>query len=343
MDAVAKANSGDTITVAPGVYYGSIDFSGKALDIVSSGGAAVTTIYASPGHQVVYAGNGEGPGTVLDGFTLSGGGNATTPAIEEEFSSLTLKNDVITGTTGNLTVYARSSFMTLDHVTIDGTNTASDGMMLQARRGELILKDSDVTCGSIPIAYRQEHGSAMVDGSTIHCAGATAVSIFHSQGRVQRSVLDGLLDVEDESTDSEPTVVEGSVLLGGAYAYYTWVQLYNVVAEAAITLDYVSFTAENSVFTGGACGINATDYTAVSVSYSNFYGNTSNICGMADPVGTSGNIGVSPDFMGATDFHLASHSLLIDAGAPDAGFLDTDGTRDDIGAYGGPMSMDGGW
>ncbi len=344
MDAVDAAASGDTITVAPGNYYGSVDFSGKALNIVSDGGPGLTTIYASPGQPAVSASHGEGPGTVLEGFTIRGGGGPLSPGIEEQFASLTLRNDLITGTSGTDVIYVRSSFIVLDRVTVDGTNTATEGYVLEARRGEAIVKDSEITCGAIPAGYRMEHGSAMVEGSTFHCAGATAVSVFHSQGRLQRDVLEGVLDVEDEDTGSEPTVVEGSILLGGVYGYYTWVQLYNVVVSGApITLSTVALSVANSVITGADCGI-AESGSSVSVAYTDFFGNSANTCGFPDPVGSNGNLGVDPGFVdAATDFHLATGSALVDAGSPDPAWFDVDGSRSDIGAYGGPFNLDGGW
>jgi hypothetical protein len=46
----------------------------------------------------------------------------------------------------------------------------------------------------------------------------------------------------------------------------------------------------------------------------------------------------SPYFVkgNAGDFRLASWSRCIDAGAPGTGFMDPDGTTNDVGAYGGP-------
>lgn len=52
----------------------------------------------------------------------------------------------------------------------------------------------------------------------------------------------------------------------------------------------------------------------------------------------SGNIEADPWFVSATgdDYRLAAGSVCIDAGEPASEFLDPDGTRNDIGAFGGP-------
>ncbi|MHC5115151.1 MAG: right-handed parallel beta-helix repeat-containing protein [Planctomycetota bacterium] len=72
--AIVAAVGGDEIVVAPGTYPEKIDLQGKAITVRSSGGPAVTTIDASGlSDSVVLCVNTEGPDTVLDGFTLTGG------------------------------------------------------------------------------------------------------------------------------------------------------------------------------------------------------------------------------------------------------------------------------
>ena len=72
--AIDVASGGDTVLVAPGRYLESIDFKGKAIAVRSSGGSCVTVIdaYLSGGSVVTFA-SGEGPGSWLEGFTLTNG------------------------------------------------------------------------------------------------------------------------------------------------------------------------------------------------------------------------------------------------------------------------------
>lgn len=70
-----------------------------------------------------------------------------------------------------------------------------------------------------------------------------------------------------------------------------------------------------------------------SVVYSDIY--PAVFAGMMDPTTTGGNMSVEPGFVNAVanDFHLAPGSPLIDAGSPT--LVDADGSRADMGMYGG--------
>jgi hypothetical protein len=71
--AINGALPGDEIVVHPGAYHELIDFSGKAITVRSSNGPDVTTIDGQQRGTVVMCCAGEGPDTVLDGFTIVGG------------------------------------------------------------------------------------------------------------------------------------------------------------------------------------------------------------------------------------------------------------------------------
>jgi len=73
--AIDAAADGDHVLVAPGLYMEAIDLRGKAITVRSSGGAAATTLDGSgPIRSVVTCASGEGADTVLEGFTITGGG-----------------------------------------------------------------------------------------------------------------------------------------------------------------------------------------------------------------------------------------------------------------------------
>ncbi|MFN7143605.1 MAG: hypothetical protein ACK4YP_07520, partial [Myxococcota bacterium] len=109
-----------------------------------------------------------------------------------------------------------------------------------------------------------------------------------------------------------------------------------------------SFYSSTIVESTGGAGVYGDETASFAAEYSNVYGSTGgDFSGVSDPTGTSGNLMVAASFTRWTDdntdnddLSLAGSSLLIDAGNPSAAYNDTDGTRNDIGAYGGPG---GGW
>ena len=74
--AIDSASNGDVIVVAPGFYLERIDFAGKAITVRSSGSDCNSVISGTnvlPSAPVVRFDSGEGPSSVLQGFTITGG------------------------------------------------------------------------------------------------------------------------------------------------------------------------------------------------------------------------------------------------------------------------------
>ena len=67
------AEDGDEIVVHPGTYVERITLSGKAITLRSSDGPVVTILDGDAGGTVVTCNSGEGPNTVIEGFTITNG------------------------------------------------------------------------------------------------------------------------------------------------------------------------------------------------------------------------------------------------------------------------------
>ena len=94
-EAIAAANSGDAIIIGPGRYNEAIDFLGKAITVRSSDGPANTTIDATGlNKSVVTCRLGEGPESVLSGFTITGGKASFGSGMYNSISSPTATNCV---------------------------------------------------------------------------------------------------------------------------------------------------------------------------------------------------------------------------------------------------------
>jgi len=112
----------------------------------------------------------------------------------------------------------------------------------------------------------------------------------------------------------ENTVSNGSYLVGSSY-------MENVVIADNNIIGNTNGTILNSIIWNNGSSLNATG----EVMYSNLQDETSGF----------GNISVDPQFSYDL-YHLYSSSPCIDTGNPAPEFNDVDGTRNDMGAYGGP-------
>ena len=95
--AIDNAVDTDEIVVAPGTYFETIDFVGKAITLRSSDGPEVTTIDAQQMGSVVTCDSGEGPDTVLEGFTITGGNASQGGGMRNFQSSPTVTNCTFSG------------------------------------------------------------------------------------------------------------------------------------------------------------------------------------------------------------------------------------------------------
>ncbi len=136
-DGIAAASGGDTVLVLPGTYFESIDFLGKAIEVKSSGGAAATVIV---GDGVTGAGvtpvvtfaNGEGRDSLLEGFTITGGGLFTTVAGILCWSSPTIRANIIkenSGYDGAGGIISTANALIVQNVFLDNGATFSTGGM----------------------------------------------------------------------------------------------------------------------------------------------------------------------------------------------------------------------
>lgn len=335
--AVDDATSGDTIAVAPCEYHGTVNFKGKAVSIYATGGPSVTTIVAEPGRAAIEVDDGESAGTRLSGFTITGGGGVDIPAIDVEFSSLVLDDVTVTGNEGTNTVYTRSGHVVLRNSRVYG-NTTTEGIVVRARRGMIAVVDSTISCGG-QVGYSAEHGGGFVDGAVFDCPGDTAISAFHGENRVQRTRVDGLVAVENEGPGSEGTIVENSVLLGGATVTSSDLTLRNVLSRGTVKATGGTLTVASGVITGASCGIEADGSSSVDVRHTVFWGNDEDACGIESPVGQQSNVAADPKL--GEDGRPGPGSPCLDAGPDEADWADPDGTRNDIGAFGGPLGGPG--
>jgi hypothetical protein len=346
-DAVEAAQDGDEIAVAPCTYEETLDFRGKTLRVVATDGPE-TTILAPRGTAAgILAENGEGTGTLVEGFTVDGGGGGSYAAVHADFSSLRLVDVVVTGGRGFVSVYGKSADLALERVEISG-NSPSYGTDLYASKGAVVATELDLRCDDARVGAFLGHGSAMFDRSTVSCPRGTSMDWEHAVGRIQRSTLSGDVVILHEDDHFDDTVhLTNTVLDGSLSSTYGTLDVRNsiVTGGIALSLVYLDTVVEGSAVLDARCGITS-DSAELTVRNNLFHGNSANACGsLDDPAGSSGNLEADPEFRDpdAGDWRLGASSPGIDAGPDDDGYEDVDGSRNDVGVYGGPYSIGGGW
>lgn len=156
-EAIDLAQGDDVILVEPGRYNETINFKGKAITVKSTKGAAVTTIDGwNLNDSVVKCINGEGPSTIFDGFTVTGGtGNQELYSDTETVgggllclhSSPTIKNCIFVSNTstyqGGAIFNGDRSNTTIQNCKIR-SNTSERGGGVYNSRGRPVIRDTEI-------------------------------------------------------------------------------------------------------------------------------------------------------------------------------------------------------
>ncbi len=95
--AINHATAGDEIEVSPGTYHERINLLGKVITLSSTDGPDVTVIDGDGGGTVITCESGEGPDTIIDGFTVTGGDAQSGGGMRNWQSSPTLINCFFSG------------------------------------------------------------------------------------------------------------------------------------------------------------------------------------------------------------------------------------------------------
>lgn len=349
-EAINAAVSPADIALQPCTYYERIDFLGKDVNVYGIEGSARTTIDGSSGGTLVDVEVRETGHTRLAGVTLTGGlDEAGGAALEIAGSSIELHDIVIEGNRGLNMVQSNIANVDMIDVVISGNEYVDAGSAIWQEGGNLNVSYAVIDCDDAAQGI-WHHVQMVLADSEVVCDAGYAVHDYHGEDYVLRSRLYGGISAyyayDNENTPEEPDspserfYAETSVFAGGSIGAdirYMTLAVANSVfygADSALSMTGVSPSSvvTSSVFADSACGVTADQ--AATVTYSAFWGNTADGCGLTvRPVVTD-----DPEFANwPNDLSLSPGSPLIDAGNPDNAYDDTDGSRNDIGIYGGSL------
>lgn len=348
----AAPATGAALCVLPGTYKGLIDFKGKPINLVSSGGPLVTFLDGGGTGPVVSFKTAEGKDSILNGFTVRNGRANIGAGIFIKEASPTIRNSIVAGNraTGQFGrgggaavngVWAHPSITCTKF--LDNSADYGGGALVSAYsanpylRSNLFQGNRAPYGGAISVAWsgRLDLGwtqflanRADVDGGGIH------IGVPHGNALVRQVwfksntagnlggamwVPAGFADVINSTFDGNQAAVGGAIAAG-----------FGGMVNVAGTL-----FVRNTSGSGSAALVNANgSNTSVVNHYNGFHANTGG--DFAQTYGDQGLLVGGPDPLAGGTCCPGPGSTAIDAGIPDPHFKEANGTTNDMGACGGP-------
>ena len=360
------------VEVDEGTYYENLDTLGIPVHVYSHDGPGVTTVDGNGAGPVWTIDSGEARDTVIEGFTITGGAAGQGGGFYLDSSSPTITGNIIEWNEATATPGIGGAIRTFfgdplveDNIIRD--NDACFGGPEEGCDGGAMM----IRSGAPEIIGNVFEGNSAGDGGAIWMAYADALivqNVFFDNHAYDTDVSQagqgGAIDIQVSTADSfvlNNLVVNNSASThGGGIAVYEHVDGYG---EATVAHNVIAWNEVTDTSYGG--GLLAWSSTAprlegnliygntgpgvylnagADFAYNLVFGNTSAYAGaQGDRTGSAGNLASDPRVGTLSDngdwkdddWAPGSGSPMIDAADP--ADVDADGTRADIGAYGGPL------
>lgn len=362
---INAASNGDTVLVAPGTYIENINFLGKAITVKSSNGASLTTISSNGAGTIVTFNQGEGPASVLNGFTLAGAVN--TNGISISSASPTIINNRINGNQScdgaGISVSFGSPLIKGNTIAGNRHNQCSGGVggggiaVLGAASARIIgnvISNNDGGNGfggggiALWAAGTPTIMNNIITNNTIQTGGGAIGMANYSDALVVQNLItgnsasqgggvyylvpsgaNGPVFVNNTFASNQSTSGQGSAVFANDFDVPS--HLYNnvifgVAAQTAVYCGNLNSTTPPAFFSNDVYASQGTSYGG--------------IC--SDQTGTNGNISADPLFVSHSNFRLKGGSPVIDAGtnsAPNLPAKDFAGNSRITNGNGGPTAI----
>jgi parallel beta-helix repeat protein len=323
--AIDAAANGDTVLVAPGTYNGNINFNGKVITVMSSGGAAVTTIAGDGGDSVVKFISAEGSTSVLEGFTVTGGfSRANGGGILVSNSSPTIRNNTITRNvaTSGLGIAVQSGSPLIQRNTISDNSQfgsgGSGGGIFVGGDSTAKITGNTITRNALPNGG-DGGGIALAAGSaTVSANLITGNSVFNRGGGIaifNFSTATIVNNVIADNSANDQTSEGVYIAASGSGPFFTNNTVINSTHFSASNTD----VQNNIIFTSSSkpaitCGTVAAPTLIDNILFSIDGTPNGGLC--VDVVGTKGNVAENPLFVNPArgDYHFADGSRAWNSG-----------------------------
>jgi hypothetical protein len=355
--AIDSTEPGDIVLVTPGTYYENINFNGKLLALRSSAGPDSTAIDGGQAGWVVTFASGEGPHSIIEGFTMTHGEGG----IYCEGASPTITHNLITGNAAEYEIggggiaCVDSASPTIRHNTITGNAAMSRGGGIYCYYSSPMISDNLIgqnSSGEYGGGVYCRFSSPTIRDNIITENSARdyyggGISCYESSPFVESNTISGntagygggVYCNGSFPPFSNNLIIGNSAAYtgGGIRCYYSPLTIINcTIAEnrAAERGGGITFTASPSTLTNtilwdNVAHLGAEIYVTLGqdpgVTYSD----------VKDGWPGEGNIDADPFFVDPVndDYHLLGDSPCIDAGDPSSPNIPWGGLRRDMGAF----------
>lgn len=352
---VKLSTVGSTVLVCPGTYLErNIEIFDGELSLKAVAGPAETIIDGggTTNASVVRFKNGTTSRSYgIEGFTLRGGAPLLYGGgLYVESAEPLVKNVVIENNTAGLLgagVYIADGSPTFQHVVIRNNATVDDAGGVYLFGGAPVFEDTLFQNNFAPDkggAFSMDAGtpifrnctfdsnSAQNQGGVIELQGTSQVEFYNSLFINNYSELGHVLyfNTSGASVSFFNSVIVNNGLVGARTT--------PMALPSALAADSGTLTLKNTVVAYNAgCNVSV---TAATLKENNSLYYSTGSCNTGGFTAGSSSLTAEPQFLTyangvPTNFHLASTSPLINAG--EEGVTDVDGSRLDIGIYGGPL------
>ncbi|MFH1462936.1 MAG: MopE-related protein [Pseudomonadota bacterium] len=321
-DAIDDAADGDVITICAGTYEENLSVASLEVTLEGEGGPDGVVLDGGSGIGLQVSGSSL---LTLSNLTLRGysGAALTGGALDCDSSLVLLADVVISGATTSTTAgYA---------IFLDDCDTEFDGLIFEDNQARIWLGAD--TGGTLTVHHSLFRGNSYPSGGTI--------GLLFSVSKVSTEIYNNLFVNNDViGSSSYAAALYGSTTAshwvynnttygntahtGGMYAWY--------LSGSNITFEN-NIVASNTSF-GTGVGKSGTG----TMEYNDSYGHSNNfVCSGCTTSSTNLQQDPRLNNPSSLDFTLnTGFSPCINAGNPLAGYNDLDGTRNDMGAFGGP-------
>ncbi|MFT4626365.1 MAG: hypothetical protein ACI8PZ_005042 [Myxococcota bacterium] len=175
------------------------------------------------------------------------------------------------------------------------------------------------------------------DNSSSDDGGDICIELHYQDDELTVFVETEMLVTNSVFTNSSAVDDGGSFYVNTGHVTIGNVVLSGTSAEdGMVTADGGHVTMVNAIMqnTTGDRAMYAKNEGTIDVRYSDFWNVEGTYDGMDDPIGLAGNFSADPGFVRPGRYRLAGGSACIDAGDP--AISDVNGSRSDLGAFGGP-------